>query len=85
MSCHVMFECPITTPALQYAVCFHDCAVTVKPMSANRINHEDWLGPLNQFVAKGWELAGIIDMPVRILKEDSRNANDKCYSSIGNQ
>lgn len=39
--CHVIFESPTTYPAMQYAVCFHDCVIKVRNKIQERIQHGD--------------------------------------------
>jgi hypothetical protein len=58
-ACHLIFE-PTDEP---YAVCVVDTAISIHYGKNEGVNYASYLSVIENFVAKGWELAAEIDMP----------------------
>jgi hypothetical protein len=63
-ACHLIFE-PTDEP---YAVCVVDTAISIHHGKNEGVNYASYLSVIENFVAKGWELAAEIDMPDCAIK-----------------
>jgi hypothetical protein len=63
-ACHLIFE-PTDEP---YAVCVVDTAIYIRLGKNEGVDYSSYISVIENFVAKGWELAAAINMPDRANK-----------------
>ena len=63
-ACHLIFE-PTDEP---YAVCVFDTAIYIHSFKNDGVDYASYLSVIENFVAKGWELAAAIGMPDCAIK-----------------
>lgn len=63
-ACHLIFE-PTDEP---YAVCVVDTAIYIHSFKNDGVDYASYLSVIENFVAKGWELAAAIGMPDCAIK-----------------